>query len=454
MPAAPDRNHNPLRSHPKRSPFSAHEVRRSSYVFLRKQEREDIKSCPNTQALYVHMRSYFNKPSWASRTDEDEDPEFYRRAGQVYKDIVATTIGAHERRATSLQKNAHKRRCLSNSTHDEDTRRLKSEQEAAAEPRLLAESSPLSQTVPDPSTVIIGLANSSRAHQVSISNETPTMNTKDIPQMSQDSPQSKIQDMCANFTPSLPIATNDGKADVHTKDRLDGTRAPAKQGTSSCDRDAAYDDTVVHILIDSKIANTKPLIIQRRMSQSLKGVRLAWCARQNLPKELQTTVFLTWKGRRLFDVTTCRSLNISTFTKEISRFDEFFSDSDAPRVIMEAVTEEIYAARHRSSPNVVAVGPTSSRPTECEDAKQYAKTEIILKCPGHDDFKTRVPLTANISEIIGAFREARSISPELAVYLAFDGDRLDSQSSLEENEITDGDLIDVLIKQEVCSSEI
>ncbi|KAL6235127.1 hypothetical protein BDW75DRAFT_210278 [Aspergillus navahoensis] len=395
------------------------------------------------------MRSYFNKPPWANRTDEDEDLEFYRRAGQVYKDIVATNISAREQRANSCQKNKHKRRRLLNSSHD-DTRGSESGQEMAAKPRDLVENSPPSQTVPERSTVITSLAESSRTHQVSISDETPTMSTKGlIPPTPQDSPQSKIADIRTESTPSPPIAINGRKADVHIQGRLDGTRVPGEQGISCSDRNTAYHDTVVHILITSEIVNTKPLIIQRKMSQSLKGVRLAWCARQNLPKELHSTVFLTWRGRRLFDVTTCRSLNISAYTKEISRFDEFFSDTDACRVNMEAVTEEIYAARYRSSSNVVGVDPASPGSNESEDTEQYAKHEIILKCPGHDDFKIRVPLSTNISQVIGAFREARSISPELAVYLAFDGDRLDPRSCLEDNEITDGDLIDVLLKQEV-----
>ncbi|KAL4985070.1 ubiquitin-2 like Rad60 SUMO-like-domain-containing protein [Aspergillus falconensis] len=395
------------------------------------------------------MRSYFNKPSWASRTDDDEDSEFYRRAGQVYEDIVATNISAREPRAISLQNSTYKRRRLLDSSHDEDTQGPRSEQERAAEPRTLVENSPPSQSVPETSTVITSLAKSSRTHQVSISNETPTMSMKgSILPTSQDSPQSKIPTMRAESTPSPPFAINGGRADVHTKGRLDGTRARGEQGISSNYRNTVYGDTVVHILITSEIANTKPLVIQRKMSQSLKGVRLAWCARQNLPKELHPNVFLTWKGRRLFDVTTCRSLNISAYTKEISQFDEFFSDTDTCRVNMEAVTEEIYAARHRTSPNVVAVDPTSTGLTESEDAEQYAKNEVILKCPGYDDFKIRVLSTTIISQVIRAFREAKSISPELAVYLAFDGDRLDPRSSLEDYEITDGDLIDVFIKQE------
>ncbi|KAL4745531.1 hypothetical protein BDW72DRAFT_186490 [Aspergillus terricola var. indicus] len=396
------------------------------------------------------MRSFFNKPSWASRTDEDEDSEFYRRAGQVYKDIVAANISARERRANSLQSDTHKRRRLSNSSHDEDALELRSRPEVAVKPRTPVENSPPSQLALEQRTVNISSTKPSWARQVLIYNEAPTVSTKDSsPPTPQDSLQSKMLDMRAESTPSPSITINGAKANVYAKGRLNGTRARDEQGITRSDRNTPYDDTVVHILITSEIANTKPLVIQRRMSQSLKGVRLAWCARQDFPQDLQSAVFLTWKGRRLFDVTTCRSLNISAYTNESSPFDEFFSDADACRVYMEAVTEEIYAARHRLSPNMVGVDPRSTGSTDSKSAEQHPKNEITLKCPGHGDLKIQVPLTTNISQVIGAFREARNISAGLAVYLAFDGDRLDPQSSLEDNEITNGDLVDVLIRQEL-----
>ncbi|CBF81170.1 small ubiquitin-related modifier domain-containing protein [Aspergillus nidulans FGSC A4] len=395
------------------------------------------------------MRSYFNKPSWASRTDENGDSEFYRRAGQVYRDIVATNISARERRVNSLQSITHKRRRLSNSPPDDPVSDMRSKQEVAVKPGTPVENSPPSQPAFGHNTANISITEPQWARQGSISNEVPTMVAEgSTSPTSPDSPQSRMLDMRAESTPS-PSVTNIGpEANVHTKGRLKGTRVRDEPGITRSDRNTAYDDTVVHILITSEIANTKPLVIQRKMSQSLKEVRLAWFARQDLPKDLQPTVFLTWKGRRLFDVTTCKSLNISAYTNETSPFDEFFSDADACRVYMEAVTEEIYAARHRFSPNVVGVDPESTGSPHSEGTEQHAKNEIILKCPGHDDFKIQIPLTTTISQVIGAFREARSISPGLVVYLAFDGDRLDPQSSLEDNEITDGDLVDVLIRQE------
>ncbi|KAL4783463.1 ubiquitin-2 like Rad60 SUMO-like-domain-containing protein [Aspergillus varians] len=397
------------------------------------------------------MRSYFNKPSWASRGDENGDSEFYRRAGQTYNDIVATNKSTRERQASSSRRHSHKRQRLSSPSNDEDTQRSNiGEQGTSTERTTPLNNSSLPQEAPQGSTRCVG---SSTAQQALISHESPTMDTRGlIPPTPQNSREGKVPGLRAN-PPSSPSGTiSDGKVDAHIAGSSVDTRAPAETGASRGARSTAYDNTVVQILITSKIPKTKPLIIHRKMSQSLKGVRLAWCTHQNLPEELHSTVFLTWKGRRLFDVTTCRSLNIevhSAFTKELLPFDDCFSETDDCRIHMEAVTEETFAVRYRSSPNMVGSDPIPLTSTESQDAERDDQSEIILKCPGFDEFKIRVSLTTHISRVVAAFREARSISPGLLVYLAFDGDRLDPQSSLADYEITDGDLVDVLVKKPI-----
>ncbi|RDW57402.1 small ubiquitin-related modifier domain-containing protein [Aspergillus mulundensis] len=395
------------------------------------------------------MRSFFKKPAWASQRGEDEDPEFYRRGPQVYRDIVATTKSAQQRRASSPvgDPHRHKRQRHSIPSHD-GTNPSGIAQGTAAELRASVKNPHRAQISPGHSSSNTSLDEPQATHQLpGPNNEASTTSTKGlIPPTPEVSPQSKLLVSKASPAPSPPVTINIRKADAYKKGVMDGTRSPSNQGITRSARDTAYDNTVVHILITSELANTKPLIIQRKMSQSLKGVRLAWCARQNLPNELHQAVFLTWKGRRLFDVTTCRSLNISAHAKEQSPFDEFFTNEDECHVNMEAVTEEIHAARHRSPPNMVQFNQTSPVLAESQNAGQHAGIEIILKCPGHSDYRIHAPVAANISQIVGAFREARGITPDLAVYLAFDGDRLDPQSCLADHDITDGDLIDVLIQ--------
>ncbi|KAL4868739.1 hypothetical protein BDV12DRAFT_92072 [Aspergillus spectabilis] len=393
------------------------------------------------------MRSYFNKPSWASRGDEHEDSEFYRRSVQTYEDIVATKKNARERRANPFQDIPHKRRRVSSSSKDGGTLGSDNEQETATETNLLLENTPLPPKAPQHD---MDLANPPVPRRASSSNLSAITNTKDIitPTL-EELLDKKPPGLKVDSASLLPVTVNNGKADADTTCSQDKI-SPTETGAPRADQNTAYNNAVVQILITSNIANTKPLIIHRKMSQSLKGVRLAWCARQDIPKEFHSTVFLTWKGRRLFDVTTCRSLNIdahSVFTRELLPFDEYFSNNSDYRICMEAVTEKTFTAGYRSSPNLVGPEPTSPTAAASQDAEQHARSEIILKCPGLDDFKILAALTTRISHVVGAFREARGISPDLTVSLAFDGDRLDSQSCLADYEITDGDLVDVLVKK-------
>ncbi|KAL4961474.1 ubiquitin-2 like Rad60 SUMO-like-domain-containing protein [Aspergillus stella-maris] len=389
------------------------------------------------------MPSYFNKPSWATRGVENEDTEFYRRAEQTYKDIVATNINARQRREDSTRKNTpHKRQRLSDSTKDGYATKPNVEQVTYTRSPTGMESSPAPQDrnlSPDrPSTF----------HQVSQDTQgPPATNSHDLtPVTSEASHKGALADS-KSFSPSHFV--NDEAVDAHVKSQLDDANAIADRGASRSEGHTAQDNTVVQILITSQIPASKSLIVHRKMSQSLKGVRLAWCERQGLPKELASTVFLTWKGKRLFDVTTCRSLNIETqgsFTKELSLFDDHFSNPDGYRVHMEAVTEEMLAAGRGLSLGTAEVVPTSitSAHSETEPQTQH---EITLKCPELDDFKICVSSATRASQVVGAFCKSRCISSNSTVYLAFDGDRLDPDSCLSDYGITDGDMIEAIVRK-------
>src|SRR5699024_6561601 len=63
--------------------------------------------------LYT-MKSFFRRPSWASRGNENATPDFYRRSGQTYTDIIAATKEERERSAIDPS-----------SDHSEDGRTVK-----------------------------------------------------------------------------------------------------------------------------------------------------------------------------------------------------------------------------------------------------------------------------------------------------------------------------------------
>lgn len=84
--------------------------------------------------------------------------------------------------------------------------------------------------------------------------------------------------------------------------------APPDMVLSSLEQN--FNDAVLQILVTSPIPGSRPLILARKISQRLRDVRLTWFMHQGLPEHMKDSIFLTWKGKRLFDVTSCRSLGV------------------------------------------------------------------------------------------------------------------------------------------------
>ena len=159
-------------------------------------------------------------------------------------------------------------------------------------------------------------------------------------------------------------------------------------------------DATVHIFITSKIPNTNPLIVQRKLFHSLKDVRMAWCGRQEFDEETTRSVFLTWRGKRLFDVTTCKSLGIG-IDKDgniVLKGEKDSLGEENRQIHMEAMTEEIFEGLRRSRENGTPYGgaqaqiegqTTKDGPTAAPQNKEE-QIRVILKGKGYVDFKLQV----------------------------------------------------------------
>ena len=147
-------------------------------------------------------------------------------------------------------------------------------------------------------------------------------------------------------------------------------------------------DPILQILITSSIPDTTPLIVNRKLSQRLKDVRLAWTERQQFSAAFADKVILTWRGKRLFDVTTCRSLGISTDPNgRISAKGENVVDEDG-RIHMEAMTPEILEVRKRGKTNDCHSEEESvSKEAGKVQQTQEAQLKIICRAKGFADFK-------------------------------------------------------------------
>lgn len=379
--------------------------------------------------------------------------DFYRRAGQIYDDIITTNREARERsvcgsKPAAEDGRARKRRHTADDGGPEETTSLgldgspnhnlesKSQQECApSKSRIRPHSIPTEERQEQAATGSGGLDTiSGDVHQDNDSESTLVTSVR------------RRETGCYNYSHSKMERNSESKS---------ADERPDNQGEERCQKqapgpaihqypDPRNEDVTVQILITSPIEGTKPLIVHRKMSQSLRDVRLAWCNRQNLSTTLQASIYLTWKGRRLFDVTTCRSLGIDTSEtptgiEDIDKYSQM--DGKPMRIHMEAVTDKLVAP---DTQRLSLVPGSQSNLNEGSDQRHLVR--LVLKCPGFDKFETSVDSNGPVSQVIAAFRRAKSIPSEREIHLVFDGDRLSPSASFTDYDITDDDLVDVLIK--------
>ncbi|KAL9012814.1 MAG: hypothetical protein Q9173_002445 [Seirophora scorigena] len=231
----------------------------------------------------------------------------------------------------------------------------------------------------------------------------------------------------------------------------DGGFSQAKTVHASTPPTAAP-DPIVSILITSRIPNTNPLIVNRKISQRLKDVRVTWCQRQSFTPDFTASVFMTWRGKRLFDVTTCRSLGIGVDCNGniVTKGQKDILGEEERQIHMEAMTEGILEEIERTKRGEAngeghgEIGMREELPPAAE--KQGTQVRIILKAKGYSDFKLIVKPTTSMSRIVSAFRTDKKIDSDREVFLSFDGDRLAPECQVGETELAEMDYVDVYVK--------
>ncbi|MCJ1247433.1 hypothetical protein MMC30_004647 [Trapelia coarctata] len=237
-------------------------------------------------------------------------------------------------------------------------------------------------------------------------------------------------------TPDLAASTaHDGSPDLYETPRQPSAPPP---------------EPVVSILITSHIPNTNPLIVNRRLGQRLKDVRAVWCQKQNFTLEAAQKVVLTWRGKRLFDVTSCRSLGIGVDADGniVMKGEKDVFGEENRQIQMEAMTLETLEEKKKAKERLERNEETQDAPEEppIDEQKEESQIRIILKAKEREDFKLLVKPTTSIGRMINAFRITNEISPEKEVYLLFDGERLEPPTLVGATELSDMDNIEAYIK--------
>ncbi|KAI6249653.1 hypothetical protein HI914_01683 [Erysiphe necator] len=209
-------------------------------------------------------------------------------------------------------------------------------------------------------------------------------------------------------------------------------------------------DPTVELLITSDLEGTRPLRIKRKLSQRLKEARLTWCEKQHIRtdksgKPLEEVIFFTWRGKRLFDVTTCGSLGLKVRKNgELSPGQDGIGSNG--NIHLEAWTEDTLKAKEEKDlENQALVNERDDNERESKSDKENGSTcKLILKAKDMEPCKIVVRPTTTIKKMAEAFRKAMAIPESTKISLHFDGDLLDPNSTIEDTELGDVDNVDTV----------
>ncbi|EKG14688.1 Small ubiquitin-related modifier SUMO [Macrophomina phaseolina MS6] len=200
-------------------------------------------------------------------------------------------------------------------------------------------------------------------------------------------------------------------------------------------------DPPVQILITSRIPGTKPLIVTRKLRQRLQEVRLAWCKRQGFDQEMIDSVFFTYKGRRLYDVATCRSLglDVDSYGNVYMKGNPDWDEND-DKVMVEAVTQEIHQGNIREARRNREPEPEAKLAPELEQKR----TRIIIKTKDYGEAKFFCGPDTNFEKLAASSIVKLRIPAEKRPYLLFDGERLQPDGTMADLEdFEDGDALEM-----------
>ncbi|OCL06548.1 hypothetical protein AOQ84DRAFT_440760 [Glonium stellatum] len=442
-------------------------------------------------------RSFFKKPSWATAESKSESPQtpidVFSHSSESFAEIIAEQ---ERRKKAKLRKKQEAQKRKENEGRENKRRRISTEAEEdrhslSPTSSRRRSSKDRSRTPHDLTAVINSSPKSAKQH---INSQSLAARHDEVAKTS-NSPKKQsvvieLSDSCNSsdddlYKPPTPIGVivpkiqrakepqdeDDQEVDpefralaakAREKRRLQelGATEPTGSGgpsrtSSSFSRPALAasppaPDPIVKIFISSAIPDTVPLLVSRKLSQRLQEVRKAWCSRQNFSEDMADSVFFTYRNRRLWDVTTCKSLGIEVDSSgNIRQKDDLdlYSENDG-RIHLEAVTMETWEDNKRRAGKAHTEEPEEEEQDifEYEPAIEEPKFRLFLKARGYEDFRLQVNPTSTFESIAHAYRVSLKIPSDKSIFLMFDGDRLDPEDTMENSEIEDMDSIEVHIK--------
>lgn len=169
-------------------------------------------------------------------------------------------------------------------------------------------------------------------------------------------------------------------------------------------------DPTIELLINSPLPNTNPLIVHRKLSQPTGAVRQAWCQKQGFTKEYTEGVFFVHRMRRVYDVTTCRSLGLDVDALGNVTMKGADGKEGVHKVLLQAVTEEAFQQMKEQKDKEAQTGHGEQVADDhgehaAAPEKEEKLVRVILKAKGQSDFKLKVkPVRLSVSSPVRVTR--------------------------------------------------
>jgi hypothetical protein len=193
----------------------------------------------------------------------------------------------------------------------------------------------------------------------------------------------------------------------------DAQKAKLSTGDGSVPASSAVPvhDPILSVFIQSNIPDTNPLLVQRKYSQNIKAIRLAWCQKQGFDEKLTANVFFTYRGLRVFDVASCKSLGVQLDHRGNPVFGFSKNPELADKLVLTATTQEIIDAEKKA-----AEEQKQKQEEEAEgiytapEEPKVKEIKIFLKAKGFDNFRLKVrDVSFLFNQVLNA-RETKSLS--------------------------------------------
>lgn len=212
----------------------------------------------------------------------------------------------------------------------------------------------------------------------------------------------------------------------------------------------------VKIFIHSRLDEAPalpPFGVKRGIAQDLGYVRqhfVLWARAKGAPisDELAERIFLTWKGRRIYNTSTGISLGWPTGEISVPPRTPGF---DRSGILLEAWTNESFAryTAEMERQKLIDRGELIEEDEQKEPEKEeheVPRIRVVLKEKDAEPLRTMAWLDSQVKILIGAYRKQRNIPADRDIRLRNEGEWLDPSWTLEQAEVEDSCTIEVYLK--------